>query len=986
MTLLFFILISFTQLRKEEIQTPKAQPLLVSTRMMNISGSTFCDQVFSDTQRDNFNDPSLHDLLCWSNNGNATFSYTFKGVQFLIYGKQRQFGKFNLLLDGEDLGEIIEASSNKNVTDLLYTSRVYKYGYHTITAEGQKGQYFEIFKFAFWPDFKVKRLNITNLCTSVKYTEIGERYECIARLTFKIKTSKIWIYGTIDPNYGILRIQLNTHNYLIETNGPREDCKLLFESEKMNFTYNTLSFILEHEQFVSVCCIYYIYDQLIPKDFNSSVSSNNGKLVALMTSSIFENTHIILIKLIIFIVTIAILVINIKKLLLQENTFIIVINGDNTSKLFSSYALLIKRLAIKYLGIEKDHILIFEKGGDNNSTPIIPEKRVFIQLTENEVYETKPLDFEFDFIPFHYTNNILYSIHSFFQRSNCKEPNIILYMYDNAFETSFGLNFLELYLGLMEVPHSSLFVYNDGYKNNSMITKIKNYFVITQVIDSFTPKIKQDELFYIASIASHLYPSGNFAQLDKIYSLDNRYFNYISKNGSYDSFGYILSYLKGESSKDQVHNKFIYEFSKKDTDLLILFVDFYEKQYSIPYKYDTIHSIFEKGIRVIQEILIKLNITNAEFWKIICELKSDIPNFAERIYKVHKNHFIINCSHENIYSQSFLTRQKNENKKFIADSPVMSAYIIESLMNRSIGKNSVNDIKKRVYRNHNGFIIGYSTQSIQFKKWVGINIDYWKTDSNFETKNLLNQNINMKTSVKDIMELVDFKLAMKCDVQFDEKNGCPNIKTQNSIGIRLVDLNQEYAYGESFNEMDDYYDSLPSDINGDSNTLNNLEEAIPNYSQNFPSYDMIIPQSYINEVIHEINMKERISYPLRVIIIFKHELNKLINNEKFIKKYASAKSNELIICEVENLMYDWIKHFCPTYIFEEELGNFIQYYVNFVSQYRIPKDDAHDIFYNYMNVADQVASQLSHNDNKAAYNNKRLKFDSQKDIKNYENI
>lgn len=85
-------------------------------------------------------------------------------------------------------------------------------------------------------------------------------------------------------------------------------------------------------------------------------------------------------------------------------------------------------------------------------------------------------------------------------------------------------------------------------------------------------------------------------------------------------------------------------------------------------------------------------------------------------------------------------------------------------------------------------------------------------------------------------------------------------------------------------------------------------------------------------------------------------------------------------------MYDWIKHFCPTYIYEEELGNFIQYYANFVSQYRIPKDDAHDIFYNYMNVSDQVASQLSHKDNKAAYNNKRLKFDSQKDIKNYENM
>ena len=70
------------------------------------------------------------------------------------------------------------------------------------------------------------------------------------------------------------------------------------------------------------------------------------------------------------------------------------------------------------------------------------------------------------------------------------------------------------------------------------------------------------------------------------------------------------------------------------------------------------------------------------------------------------------------------------------------------------------------------FIFYNYSSSIQFenKKWVGIDIDYWKTDSNFETKNLLNPNTNMKTSVKNIMDLVDLNLAMKCDVQFDEKN------------------------------------------------------------------------------------------------------------------------------------------------------------------------------------------------------------------------
>ncbi|KAK8841020.1 hypothetical protein M9Y10_027857 [Tritrichomonas musculus] len=1032
MTLLFFVFISFFKAEKEDIQTPKVYPLSISTRMMNIIGNPICDQVTSDSYRYNFDDPSDYDQLCWSNNGNATFSYTFKGVQFLIYGKQRQFGKFNLLLDDEDLGEIIENSSNKNVTDLLYTSRVYKYGYHTIRAIGQKDQYFEIFKFAFWPEFEVKRLNISGIYNAArcanKPNETCEINDNIGTVTYEIKTSKIWIYGTIDPTYGILHIKLNNNIYLIETNGPHEDCKLLFESEKMNFTYNILSFIPEQKQSVSLCCIYYLNDQYNHADFNSQISPENEILVSLLTPSIYENIsyiHLILIRLALSIVLLSVFVINIKKKFQQENTFIIVILGDSATKLFnsknennvkkygnycfSSYALLIKRLAIKYLGIKKEHILIFGKGeiGDYNITPIIPKKRIFVQLTVDEIYETKPLDFEFDFMPFQYTENILYLINSFFQSSHCKEPNIILYMYDHGDEKSFGdLKFLELYLGLLEIPHSSLHIYNESCKSKSMIIKIRNYFAITQVVNSFTPKITQDELFYIVSIAFHMYDRGNYVQLDAMISLDNRYFNFLSTEAGYDSFRHILSYLHDEISKDQLYNKFISEFSKKDTDLLVLFVDYYEKQYSIPYKYDVIHSIFEKGIRVIQEILRKFGITNAELWKIINDLKINKPNFAEKLYKMHPNHFIITSSHENGFSPTFGTMRINENRKFIAGSPAMSAYIIESLMNRSIGENSVGDIEKRVYGNYNGLIMEYATQSIRFatKKWIRLNINYWKTFSNSKTKILLKQNIKMNTSIKDIMESVGFRLTMKCNIQFDEKNKCitqkiqpifPSIKAPNVIGIRLADLNEEHDYSEGFNEDDGYYSDYSSEGNScHLNILSNTEEDFPkektdnvklsNNTPSFISYDKVLPQSYINEVIREVKMKKSISYPLRVILIFKHELNKLINDDKFIKKYESAKSNELILCEIENLLYDWIKHFCPTYVFEEELVKFIQYYCNFVSQYRIPKDDAHDIFYNYMNIADQVASQLSNNDKKAAYNVKRLKYDSQKDFENNE--
>lgn len=59
--------------------------------------------------------------LCWSYDGNASFSYTFKGVQFLIYSLGKQSGKFNLIFDDENLGEIIETQRDTKKADLLYT-------------------------------------------------------------------------------------------------------------------------------------------------------------------------------------------------------------------------------------------------------------------------------------------------------------------------------------------------------------------------------------------------------------------------------------------------------------------------------------------------------------------------------------------------------------------------------------------------------------------------------------------------------------------------------------------------------------------------------------------------------------------------------------------------------------------------------------------------------------------------------------------------
>ena len=165
--------------------------------------------------------------------------------------------------------------------------QIYKYGNHTIRAEGQKGQYFEIFKFAFWPEFNVKRLNISDILTSGKWIKksdeiggIGEQCskDSSSRKYFTVEKSKLWIYGASDPNYGKLQIKLNINDYIIDTNGNHQDYKLLFESEEMRFTFYMIDLISIEQNPVLLYCIYYMgdrSDKIIQESPYQSISQQN---------------------------------------------------------------------------------------------------------------------------------------------------------------------------------------------------------------------------------------------------------------------------------------------------------------------------------------------------------------------------------------------------------------------------------------------------------------------------------------------------------------------------------------------------------------------------------------------------------------------------------------------------------------------------------------------------------------------------------------
>lgn len=158
-----------------------------------------------------------------------------------------------------------------------------------------------------------------------------------------------------------------------------------------------------------------------------------------------------------------------------------------------------------------------------------------------------------------------------------------MFLYDHGDDSHFSnLNFLDLYLGLMNINHSSLQIYNESCQCNSMISTIKNYFAISEAIRSFKPKITQTQLFFLASVANNLYPEGNYLHWNNISTLDNKYYIYTSKKDKCDSFTIISSsHNFAEVHEKMFRDDFISNFSKDEINSLIRIVKCYKSKFSI---------------------------------------------------------------------------------------------------------------------------------------------------------------------------------------------------------------------------------------------------------------------------------------------------------------------------------------------------------------------------------------------------------------------
>ena len=171
---------------------------------------------------------------------------------------------------------------------------------------------------------------------------------------------------------------------------------------------------------------------------------------------------------------------------------------------------------------------------------------------------------------------------------------------------------------------------------------------------------------------------------------------------------------------------------------LIKIINCYNSEYFIrPQNYKDVHKIFEKGIKVVKKILSKLKCSNAEFIKILDSFRDNVSNIDYIKFKTHNNHSIITSSYQTGFSPTFATIRVNKYLKIVAGSPAMGAYVIETLMKRSLGKNSINGIKKLVYGDYKDLIMEYATQcNIRGKKkWIRSYINYWESNSFSKKKN-----------------------------------------------------------------------------------------------------------------------------------------------------------------------------------------------------------------------------------------------------------
>ena len=729
-----------------------------------------------------------------------------------------------------------------------------------------------------------------------------------------------------------------------------------------------------------------------------------------------------------------------------DNTFVFIILGDDALKKLksaheknvykyynyslSSYVILIKRLVIGHLKINEDHITILAKGEQNcfEINKILENDRIVVQLGINETYSTNTSQSEMNFFYFQNSNQIRPKIQSCI--GNNQNANIILFLYD------FGddIPFLKLYLPLLKISHHSLVIFNESCYSKLMTDTINNYYAISEAILDNNQNISLKDLLFLAMITNKLYPNGDYNQLNKMLSLSKKFndFNQLDQS-------FFLSLINNISNgKDKfdigmsLNNQFSLDEAKSIESLLKMYAKIY-KEY--PVNYQEVHTIFQKGTRVIQNALKTIQCTNSHFLLIVKELIKNDPEFINNLNRKHLNHYIITSAHENGSSVTFpsirIKKNMYETKdnyeyKIIAGSSAMSAFIIEALMRSTPNRINLSKIKELVYRNSTAFIREYAVES-KVKKGKKKHIEYtrlyinlWKTIISPQEEIFYEQISNDDESICEIMKSIKFDLVKYDDPELEIKkiilkeNGISEKENKtNYFGVQLADIrtldkhNDDIEY-YSPSDSTDYNDNTNENNNTDKENVNDNNDNTnensntnTNSNINDDSVALISPgkltsDSSIEELIlcdEEISPQkikqirdenknlDHLDFSDSIFLIFKYELKKVTQNtdHQYSNQIQMVKPPDDIRC----LLLSWVSHFFPSFDIRYHIDEIFSIFYGFMSHYRIKTKKSHLIFFQCMNVADQVVTPL-HYEEKKSYIKDRLVDKSKLDDDDYD--
>ena len=651
--------------------------------------------------------------------------------------------------------------------------------------------------------------------------------------------------------------------------------------------------------------------------------------------------------------------------------------------------ILIKRLAMQHLKIKEDHIRIFAKTSDEegNNNILSIYNKVVVQLTLDEIYISDPKDNELEFTEFQNNEELFMSINQIL--GDKKDANIFLYMYDNGNRVKIGgLNFLDIYFNFYNIEHSSLYIFNDSCKSYWMIKKINFYFTLSDIIKKRDKSVSSKELYFLASIGNKISPS--LTNYNKILSIEKEFSNYVQTNRN------IFYYLRNRNmNATDIKNSIIdfqSKFAPEQITYLELIFDCYKSMFSIPNNYKNIHKLFENGADIIQMALDELNITISQFLNILEDFNKKDLSWSE--YEKHDNHFIITSSDENGYSMTFTTMKIDEKNKICAGSPAMGAFIIGSLINASLDKFNLDEIAFYAYGQLPGYIAEYAVQypkdaktKKKRKAYLRLLINQW-TSNNKKMVMTCNHSYPMKkVNIQNVMESIGFQLSKKCNLTYCNKGDYLYLSTPKMepfvqktktkihvIPVRFVIQSKPAIFVPIPLEVEEYYsDDNETNDSGQLNVHSSNEDITSFTKSLLNNTDYNIKIENLDSIKKEIKGIDEMYFAEAAYEAFNYALAKIIDDENFKYIKTDKTYQGLPPIYILSMLEAWIEDFFPSYKLFDNADKLTSLYYNFMVTYQIHEPDIKNIFYNCMNVADQVASSIDHSSKKAAYYQCRLK-------------